>query len=79
MRFVLVSVVAATGTAYGEFLRTAPGVYQSTGKRAKVILSQEQPGIFVLYGDEVELQLFNPAVLKSSPNVDPASHEKIAS
>jgi hypothetical protein len=52
------------GTAQAEFLRTGPEVYQSTGKRAKVIITQDPPGIFVLYGQPIDLQVFDPARIK---------------
>lgn len=43
-----------------EFLRTAPGVYQSAGLRAKIIISQQVPGLFVFWGRETPLQQFSP-------------------
>jgi hypothetical protein len=59
-------------SAHAEFLKTGAEVYQSTGKRAKVIISQEEPGIFILYGDPIELQLFDPAKVENTPTVTSA-------
>ena len=49
-----------------EFLKTAPEVYQSVGKRAKVVVTRDPQGIFLMYGPEIDLQVFNPAEIKES-------------
>ena len=69
--FFLIIVMLVSFTvefASAEFLRTGSGIYQSTGKRAKVIISQEQPGLFILFGPPIELQVFNPAELSKDPS-----------
>ncbi len=58
--------------ASAEFLKTGPGVYQSTGKRAKIIIGQEQPGIFLLYGPEIDVQVFNPLDIKNESTISHA-------
>jgi hypothetical protein len=46
--------------ASAEFLKTGANVFQSTSKRAKVVVSIEQPGLFIVDGPEIELQNFDP-------------------
>ncbi len=55
---------------HAEFLKTGVGVFQSTKRRAKIIVSQEEPGIFIVFGDEIDLQVFDPTELKK----DQAAH-----
>lgn len=69
-RRILVSFLCSLisfSTSEAEFLKTGTGVYQSTGKRAKIIISQEQPGVFIMFGPEIEVQAFNPAEVKKDP------------
>ena len=63
----------APSIAEAEFLRTAPGVYQSMGRRAKVIVSTETPGLFFLYGPEVNLQDFSIESLQIQAAPGPAA------
>ncbi len=62
--FVVLNV-CCWSQVYAEFLKTGVDVYQSMGKRTKVIITNEPSGIFLLYGPEVDLQVFNPAEVKN--------------
>jgi hypothetical protein len=44
-----------------EFLETGPGVFQSTSLREKIIVSYDDPGIFILSTVPTGIQEFNPA------------------
>ena len=57
-------ICGLTQVANAEFLRTLEGVYQSTDLRAKVVVSYDVPGVFVLYGPETDIQTFHPAHLR---------------
>lgn len=46
-----------------EFLRTGPLTYQSTDKCSKVVVSQQEPGLFIAYSCEQDIQTFDPALL----------------
>lgn len=59
----LASLPAVMPPVYAEIVPTRPGVYQSSDKTLKVVVSHRTPGIFVLRGPEIELQLFDPAEL----------------
>ncbi|NLF24687.1 MAG: hypothetical protein GX589_03400 [Deltaproteobacteria bacterium] len=49
---------------YGQFLQTSPGVFQSPNGSEKLVVSYSKPGIFVITGKALDLQIFNPAHLK---------------
>ena len=65
---VFAALVLACGLpvvdANGQFLQTSPGVYQSPTGSEKLVVSYSLPGIFVITGKPMDLQLFDPAHLK---------------
>ena len=61
--------------AHAEFIQTSSGVLQSSDRRAKMIVSYRVPGIFIVLGEPIDLQLFDPAKLElpsSTPPLNPA-------
>jgi hypothetical protein len=52
-------------SARAEFLKTSPGVYQNQSGMEKIIVSYAVPGIFVISGPPVDLQLFDPGQLST--------------
>lgn len=60
---LLASLACTTPPAHAEFIRSAPAVYQHSGKRLKIIISERSSytGIFIaLAKEEIELQEFDP-------------------
>lgn len=49
-----------------QFVQTSSGVFQSADGQAKIITSHTVPGLFVLFGPPIALQLFDPARIEPS-------------
>lgn len=60
--------------ASAEFLRTATGVYQSMGRRAKIVVSTEVPGLFLYYGTPIDLQEFGADSLTTADTAAASLH-----
>lgn len=48
-----------------EFLETGPGVFQSTSLRERIIVSYDDPGIFILSSVPIGIQEFNPEEIEA--------------
>lgn len=59
----VLSCLSALAPLQAEFLQTSPGVYQNPAGTEKVIVSYAVPGLFILTGPPVDIQLFDPARL----------------
>lgn len=64
----------APSNASAEFLRTATGVYQSMGRRAKIVVSTEVPGLFLFYGTPIDLQEFGADALTTADTAAASLH-----
>jgi hypothetical protein len=67
----LLAVLALSGlvflsaeTSKAEIIQTSAGVLQSSDRRAKLIISHRVPGIFILLGSPIDLQIFDPAQIE---------------
>ncbi len=49
-----------TRSANAEFLKTRQDLFQTVDERGKVIVSRQDPGIFIGFGRPINLQLFEP-------------------
>jgi hypothetical protein len=62
----VVCILVPSRESAAEFLRTATSVYQSIGRRAKIVVGAETPGLFLYYGPEIDLQDFGVESLQFS-------------
>lgn len=61
---MLFALLATQLQAEAEILKTGADVYQSTNQRLKVIVSREEPGIFIANVDPIDIQTFHPGQIK---------------
>jgi hypothetical protein len=60
LSFLSLFLITNPSVATAEFLKTRPDVFQTTDGRGKVITSRADRGLFVSFGQPVDVQLFNP-------------------
>lgn len=58
------SVVSSASSARAEILKTGMNVFQTSDGRGKIIISRDEPGIFIAVGEPIDIQLFDPSNLK---------------
>jgi hypothetical protein len=64
----LATILGAPKESFSEFIQTSAGVLQSSDRRAKIIVSYRVPGIFILLGSPIDLQVFDPAKIELQPS-----------
>ncbi len=70
----LLQILFSALPASAEFLRTGSGVYQSMGRRAKIVVGTEAPGLFFYYGPAIDLQDFSANSFESADSASGAMH-----
>lgn len=65
MLCALLLLLTCAPVVRAEFLRTRPDTFQSTDERSKIIVSREDPGIFIAFGRPLNIQLFDPEQLQT--------------
>jgi hypothetical protein len=62
---LLLTLVVLPALSSAEFLKTRPDIFQTVDERGKVIVSRQDPGIFIGYSRPINIQLFDPEQLQS--------------
>jgi hypothetical protein len=60
---IILSIFLISQEVQAQFVRTGKNVFQDPGRSVKLIVSEREPGIFIVVGAPIDLQLFNPATL----------------